>query len=107
MYYAGIDYLKRYSVVSIQDAEGQIVQEERVDHAYPDGFRRLFRECGEPVSVVYESTFNWSWLYKILQCLKNVLEALDEEIGEDEQLIRQTGKADHATKILSSIPGGA
>jgi hypothetical protein len=31
MYYAGIDYHKRYSVVSIQDAQGQIVQEERVE----------------------------------------------------------------------------
>ena len=28
MYYAGIDYHKRYSVVSIQKAQGQIVQEE-------------------------------------------------------------------------------
>ncbi len=52
MYYAGIDYHKRYSVVSIQDGQGQIVQEQRVDHAYPEGFRRLFRECPEPVSVV-------------------------------------------------------
>jgi hypothetical protein len=29
MYYAGIDYHKRYSVVSIQDAQGEIVQEQR------------------------------------------------------------------------------
>jgi len=72
MYYAGIDYHKRYSVVSIQDAQGQIVQEERVEHAYPEEFRRLFRECREPVSVVYESTVNWSWLYEILQPLDNV-----------------------------------
>ncbi len=223
MYYAGIDYHKRYSVVSIQDAQGQIVQEERVDHAYPEEFRRLFKECPEPVSVVYESTVNWSWLYEILQPLDNVrsvtlanpfkvrliaeaqiktdkisaralatllrlnvvpachipdqktrrrkevlrqrsywvkmrtavrcrvhqiigrqhdlsmpqvtdlfgrkgraaldqallpepednlleqnlnvLDALDEEIGDDEQLIRRAGKADRATKILSSLPG--
>jgi len=223
MYYAGIDYHKRYSVVSIQNGQGQIVQEERVDHAYPEGFRRLFRECPEPVSVVYESTVNWSWLYEILKPLRNVssvtlanpfkvrliaeaqiktdkisaralatllrlnvvpachipnqktrrrkevlrqrsywvkmrtavrcrvhqivgrqhnlsmpqvtdlfgrkgraaldkallpepedslleqnlnvLDALDEEIGDDEKLIRKAGKADHATKLLSSIPG--
>jgi transposase len=79
MYYAGIDYHKRYSVVSIQDGQGlpvgrqgQIVQEQRVDHAFPELFRRLFREYREPVSVVYESPLNWSWLYEILQPLKNV-----------------------------------
>ncbi len=223
MYYAGIDYHKHYSVVSIQNAQGQIVQEERMDHAYPEGFRRLFRECPEPVSVVYESTVNWSWLYEILKPLRNVssvtlanpfkvrliaeaqiktdkisaralatllrlnvvpvchipdqktrrrkevlrqrsywvkmrtavrcrvhqivgrqhnlsmpqvtdlfgrkgraaldkallpepedslleqnlnvLDALDDEIGDNEKLIRKAGKADHATKILSSIPG--
>jgi hypothetical protein len=44
MYCAGIDYHKRYSIVSIQDAQGQIVQEQRVDHAHPEGFRRLFRK---------------------------------------------------------------
>jgi transposase len=223
MYYAGIDYHKRYSIVSIQNEQGQIVQEQRVDHAFPELFGGLFRECPEPVSVVYESTINWSWLYEILQPQKNVssitlanpfkarqiaeaqiktdkisaralatllrlnvvpachipdqktrhrkevlrqrsywvkmrtalrcrvhkilgnqhnlsmpqvtdlfgrkgrtaldkarlpepdqsllhqnldvLDALDEEIGADEQLIRKAGKADRVTKILSSMPG--
>ena len=50
MYYAGIDYHKRYSVVSIQDGQGRIVQEERVDHRYPELFKRLFSDCSEPVS---------------------------------------------------------
>lgn len=72
MYYAGIDYHKRYSVVSIEDAQGRIVQEERVDHQFPEVFQRLFRECPEPVSVVYESTVNWSWLHEVLEPLANV-----------------------------------
>jgi len=72
MYYAGIDYHKRYSVVSIQGAQGQIVQEERVDHQFPEVFQRLFRECPEPVSLVYESTINWAWLYEILEPVANV-----------------------------------
>lgn len=72
MYYAGIDYHKRYSVVSIQDGQGRIVQEQRVDHAYPEVFEKLFRECPESVEVVYESTINWSWLYEILQPAANV-----------------------------------
>ena len=72
MHYAGIDYHKRYSVVIIQNEQGQIVQERRVDPAYPEGFQRLFRECPEPVSVVYESTVNCSWRYEILQPLKRI-----------------------------------
>ncbi|MEN6424309.1 MAG: transposase [Phycisphaerales bacterium] len=72
MYYAGIDYHKRYSIVSIQNGQGQIVQEQRVEHTFPELFGGLFRECPEPVAVVYESTLNWSWLYEILQTLKNV-----------------------------------
>jgi hypothetical protein len=35
MYYAGIDYHKRYSVVSIQDEFGKIVLEREVTHNEP------------------------------------------------------------------------
>jgi hypothetical protein len=38
MYYAGIDYHKHYSIVSIQDGQGRIVQEQQVDHAFPELF---------------------------------------------------------------------
>ncbi len=72
MYYAGIDYHKRYSVVSIQNEQGRTVQEQRVEHAFPELFQRLFRDCPEPVSVVYESTVNWGWLYEILEAIVNV-----------------------------------
>lgn len=72
MYYAGIDYHKRYSVVCVHDAQGRLVQEQRVDHAFPEVFQRLFKEYPEPVAVVYESTLNWSWLYEILRPVKNV-----------------------------------
>jgi len=34
-----------------------------------------------------------------------VLDAIDKEIGTDEQLIRQEGKADRAAEILASLPG--
>ncbi|MEN6428723.1 MAG: hypothetical protein ABFE13_25525 [Phycisphaerales bacterium] len=72
MYYAGIDYHKRYSIVSVQNAQGRIVREQRVDHVFRELFGELFKECPEPVAVVYESTLNWSWLYEILQPLKTV-----------------------------------
>ncbi len=72
MYYAGIDYHKHYSIVSIPNCEGSIVREQRVEHAFPELFGGLFKECPEPVAVVYESTINWSWLYEILQQLASV-----------------------------------
>ncbi len=59
-------------MISIQDEKGLTVQEQRVDHAFPELFERLFREYREPVAVVYESTVNWSWLYDILGPLENV-----------------------------------
>jgi transposase len=72
MYYAGIDYHKRCSVVCVRDAQGRVVQEQRVDHAFPEGFKRLFKEDPESVAVVQEPTLHWSWLYEILRPVKNV-----------------------------------
>ncbi|HSW02497.1 MAG TPA: hypothetical protein VLI39_20205 [Sedimentisphaerales bacterium] len=51
MYYAGIDYHKHYSIVSIQNAQGSIVREQRVEHAFPELFGGLFKECPEPVGL--------------------------------------------------------
>ena len=69
MYFAGIDYHKRYSFVSIIDAEGEVVLEQRVDHRYPRLFEDLFSRFGEPVQVVYESSPGWCWLYQLLEPL--------------------------------------
>jgi len=72
MMYAGIDYHKHYSFVSILDAEGQLMLERRIPHKQPELFRELLEALPEPVAVVYESTFNWSWLYEILEKISNV-----------------------------------
>jgi hypothetical protein len=45
MYCAGIDYHKRSSVVCVHDAQGRWVQEQRVDHAFPEVFQRLSRRA--------------------------------------------------------------
>lgn len=72
MYYAGIDYHKRYSFISIQDSTGETVLEQNINHAFPEFFQQLLHSCPEPVAVVYESTSNWSWLYEILETIKQV-----------------------------------
>jgi hypothetical protein len=50
MCHAGIDYDKRYSVVSIRNEQGQIVREQRVDHGLPELFGGPFGEGPRPRS---------------------------------------------------------
>lgn len=72
MYYCGIDYHKRYSVVSIIDDDGKLVSEGTIEHKKPEMFDWVFGELRGPVKVVYESSGNWSWLYEILEQIANV-----------------------------------
>jgi transposase len=72
MYYAGIDYHKRYSVVSIQDEAGQVVMERQVTHNEPQTFRCVFEGMAGPVAVVFECGLNWSWLYEVLEGIQAI-----------------------------------
>ena len=71
MKYAGIDYHKRYSVVCIIDEAGEILQEERIEHGYPERFQALLGKQA-PLEVTFESTMNWSWLYEILEEISGI-----------------------------------
>jgi len=72
MYYAGVDYHKRYSVVSVEDEKGKRVMEAVVRGNNPFVFRQVFSEVKGPVSVVFEAGWNWSWLYELLEQMPNV-----------------------------------
>lgn len=72
MYYCGIDYHKRYSVVSIIDSSGQPVDQRQISHLNPALFAELFSGLDQPVNVVFENSLNWSWLYEILEQIGNV-----------------------------------
>lgn len=52
MYYAGIDYHKRYSFVSIQDESGTVVHEQRVEWNNPAVFAQMFNQLQHEVTVV-------------------------------------------------------
>jgi len=58
MLYTGIDYHKKYSVVSTQDATGA-----RIDDNEPAAFAAYFKSLPEPSRVVVEACWNWGWLY--------------------------------------------
>jgi len=72
MYYCGIDYHKKYSVVSIIDENGQPVDQRRIGHQVPNLFEELLGRLDQPVKVVFENSPNWSWLYEILEQIENV-----------------------------------
>src|SRR3989339_1301344 len=72
MYYAGIDYHKRYSFVSIQDESGTVVHEQQVECNNPAVFARMFNQLQQEVAVVYECGLNWAWLYEVLEQIRSV-----------------------------------
>ena len=75
MDYAGIDYHKKYSVVTIINEDGKMIRQARINHYYPEIFRKLFEDLDGPVKAVYESSINWSWLYEILEkidCIESI-----------------------------------
>lgn len=63
MLYTGIDYHKRYSVVSTQDATGARVREARIEDNDPAAFAAYFAGLPERSRVVLEACWNWGWLY--------------------------------------------
>ena len=67
----GIDYHKRYSVVSIVDEDGEIVAEERIEHAFAERFGEVIG-AQTPCQVAFESTMNWSWLYELLEQISGI-----------------------------------
>ncbi len=72
MYYAGIDYHKRYSFVSLQDESGTVVHEQRVEWNNPAVFAQMFNQLQHEVTVVYECGLNWAWLYEVLEQIRSV-----------------------------------
>lgn len=72
MYYAGIDYHKRSSFVSIEDEAGRTVLEREVRHNEPFQFQETLEQVDGPVSVVFEASLNWAWLHEELEQIPTV-----------------------------------
>ena len=65
MVYLGVDLHRKISHVVALDG-GEVVLERRFDHS-PAAFRGVFGELApEPVSVVFEATYGWSWFADLL-----------------------------------------
>lgn len=74
--YVGIDYHKRYSVISALDGAGNRLLETRVIGNTPEGFRRVFSQLPGKAKVAMEACWNWGKLYDILEGLPEVEEVV-------------------------------
>lgn len=63
MFYTGIDYHKRYSVLCTVDASGQCVQSARVAQNEPAAFAAYFQRLPAPSEAVLDACWNWGWLH--------------------------------------------
>jgi transposase len=72
MLYTGIDYHKKYSVVSTMDATGARVREARIEENEVAAFAAYFKSLPEQSRVVVEACWNWGWLYDELGELEGV-----------------------------------
>jgi len=66
MNYVGIDYHKRYSVVTAIDEKGQVIRTQRLDNR-PDHFQEFFSSLDGPSEAVLEATRTWGVMYDLLE----------------------------------------
>ncbi len=67
MLYVGVDLHRKHSQVAVLDQEGSLQLNRRIEST-PTEFRRVFGELeAEPLSVVFEATYGWSWFADLLQ----------------------------------------
>jgi len=71
MNYVGIDYHKRYSVVTAIDEKGQVIRTQRLDNQ-PDPFQAFFSSLDGPSEAVLEATRTWGVLYDLLEEIDGV-----------------------------------
>src|SRR5690606_8222498 len=68
----GIDYHKRYSVISAVDCDGRRLVEARVTGNTAEGFRTVFNRLPGGAKVAMEACWNWGKLYDMLDGMPGV-----------------------------------
>ncbi|MGE5172284.1 MAG: IS110 family transposase, partial [Betaproteobacteria bacterium] len=69
--YVGIDYHKRYSVVTAIDPSGAVIQSGRLDNR-PEPFQAFFDGLDGPSEVVLEASRTWGVLYDLVEDMDGV-----------------------------------
>jgi len=65
MKYVGIDLHKRFSVASVVDEKGKLIEQRKL----PNGIeiKEFLEGHSSPLQVAVEATGNWQWLYELLE----------------------------------------
>jgi transposase len=71
MNYVGIDYHKKYSVVTAVDEKGQVIRTTRLDNKH-EPFQAFFSSLDGPSEAVLEATRTWGVLYDLLEEIDGV-----------------------------------
>lgn len=71
MNYVGIDYHKKYSVVTAVDEKGQMIRTTRLDNKH-EPFQAFFSSLDGPSEAVLEATRTWGVLYDLLEEIDGV-----------------------------------
>lgn len=71
MNYVGIDYHKKYSVVTAVDEKGHMIRTTRLDNRY-EPFQAFFSSLDGPSEAVLEATRTWGLLYDLLEEIDGV-----------------------------------
>jgi hypothetical protein len=66
MNYVGIDYHKKYSVVTAIDEKGHVIRTTRLDNS-AEPFQAFFSSLDGPSQAVLEATRTWGVLYDLLE----------------------------------------
>lgn len=66
MKYYGLDIHKKYSVYTVIDERGVILEQGRIPNE-PQAFARIMNHSCEGAKVVMEATCNWYYIYDLLE----------------------------------------
>ena len=71
MNYVGIDYHKKYSVVTTVNESGQMLSSKRIDN-HPEALEDYFEEIEGPSRVVLEACRTWGVMFDMLEEMQEV-----------------------------------
>ena len=81
MNYVGIDYHKKYSVVTAVDKEGHVLRTCRLDNR-PEQFHDFLASLGGPCKAVLETSRTWGLLYDLLEEIDDLLADVVDQSAE-------------------------
>ena len=68
-YYIGVDFHKQFSFVTVMDPNGNILEQQQLNHLNVSYIREFFSRFAPNASVSVEATRSWYWFVDLLQDL--------------------------------------